>query len=40
MPAALDQLADWLRHGPPLAEVTQLIAASAEWQDVRGFSIS
>jgi acylphosphatase len=38
-PAALDRLAEWLRRGPPLAEVSEVIAVPAEWQDVRGFSI-
>lgn len=37
--AALEQLAAWLRRGPPLAEVRELIAEEADWQDVRGFSI-
>jgi len=38
-PAALDSLAEWLRRGPPLAEVTELTASPAEWREVRGFSI-
>ncbi len=37
--AALDSLAEWLRHGPPLAEVTDVITSQAEWQDMCGFSI-
>lgn len=38
-PAALDSLAEWLRCGPPLAEVTEVSASPAQWQAVRGFSI-
>ena len=37
--AAIDQLADWLRNGPPMAKVTQVIADDATWQDVDGFKI-
>ncbi len=38
--AAIDQLADWLRNGPPLAKVDQIIEDDATWQDVDGFKIA
>ena len=37
--AAIDQLADWLRDGPPMAKVTQVIADDATWEDLSGFRI-
>ena len=37
--AAIDQLADWLRDGPRMAKVTQVITDDAAWQDVDGFKI-
>lgn len=38
--AALDELAEWLQSGPPLAQVDAVIAVPTEWQDVRGFTIA
>ncbi|MDH4126121.1 MAG: acylphosphatase [Gammaproteobacteria bacterium] len=38
-PAALDSLAEWLQRGPPLAQVSEVIVAQAEWQDLPGFLI-
>ncbi len=37
--AAIDQLADWLQSGPPMAKVDQVIEDDAEWEDVAGFRI-
>ena len=37
--AALDQLADWLRNGPPMAKVDQVIEEDAAWEEVAGFRI-
>ncbi len=37
--AAIDQLADWLQSGPPMAKVTEVIEDDAEWEDVSGFRI-
>lgn len=37
--AAIDQLAEWLRDGPPMAKVDQVIEDDAEWQDLKGFEI-
>ena len=37
--AAIDQLADWLRDGPRMAKVDQVIEDDATWQDVKGFEI-
>ena len=36
-PAALDQLAAWLNEGPRMADVTDVIAHDAEWQDLKEF---
>jgi len=36
--AALDELSRWLQHGPPLAEVVEVVAESAEWQEVHDFA--
>ena len=38
--AAIDQLADWLQNGPPMAKVVQVITEDAAWQDVDGFKIA
>ena len=38
--SAIDQLADWLQNGPPMAKVTQVIEDDVDWQDVDGFKIS
>ncbi len=37
--AAIDQLAEWLRDGPRMAKVDQVIADDADWQDVKGFEV-
>ncbi len=37
--AAIDQLAEWLRDGPPMAKVVQVIEDDADWQDVKGFEV-
>ena len=37
--AAIDQLAEWLRDGPRMARVDQVIEDDAEWQDVKRFEI-
>ena len=37
--AAIDQLAEWLRDGPPMAKVDQIIEDDADWQDVKGFEV-
>ena len=37
--AAIDQLADWLRDGPRMAKVTQVVAEHVAWQDVKGFEV-
>ncbi len=38
--AAIDQLAEWLRDGPRMAKVDQVIMEDAAWQDVDGFKIA
>ena len=38
--AAIDQLAEWLRDGPRMAKVVQVITEDAAWQDVDGFKIA
>lgn len=35
-PAALEALAGWLGQGPPLASVTQVVAAAADVEDCAG----
>ena len=37
--AAIDQLAEWLQDGPPMAKVAQVIEVDAAWEDVGGFKI-
>ncbi len=37
--AAIDQLAEWLRDGPRMAKVVQVIENDADWQDVKGFEV-
>ena len=37
--AALDELRQWLRTGPPMADVSGVTDDPTEWQDVSGFSI-
>ena len=37
--AAIQQLADWLQDGPPMAKVDQVIENDADWQDVKGFEV-
>jgi acylphosphatase len=36
---ALDVLCDWLRQGPPLAQVSAVEQCPAEYQDLPGFRI-
>ncbi|MDH3533222.1 MAG: acylphosphatase [Gammaproteobacteria bacterium] len=36
---SLDELASWLQHGPPMANVTSVVAEAADWQDLQGFHI-
>ena len=38
--SALDDLANWLWQGPPLAAVSEVIVSAAEWQPVDGFVIN
>ena len=38
-PAALDELAAWLRNGPPMANVTDVVSEELDWQDASGFRI-
>ncbi|MCH7822470.1 MAG: acylphosphatase [Proteobacteria bacterium] len=35
--SALDELACWLQHGPPMASVTQVMAEAAEWRRLKRF---
>ncbi len=35
--SALDELASWLEHGPPMASVTKVMAAAAEWRRLESF---
>jgi len=37
--SSLEILEQWLRRGPPLAEVTELLAGAEEWRDVVGFAV-
>ena len=37
--AAIKQLADWLRDGPPMANVDQVITEDVAWQDIEGFDV-
>ncbi len=39
-PASLDALKRWLEKGPPLARVSQVLEASAEFQVLDSFTIS
>ena len=36
-PAALDRLAEWLQHGPPMAQVTRVERTSTESQCPKSF---
>jgi acylphosphatase len=36
---ALAELEDWLRQGPPLASVTNLVVIVVEYRNTTGFSI-
>ena len=38
-PAALDSLAAWLKDGPRMAAVSEVIARETAWQDLSGFEI-
>lgn len=37
--AAIEQLADWLQDGPPMAKVAQVIEDDADWEELDDFSI-
>ena len=37
--AAIKQLADWLRDGPAMANVDQVITEDVAWQDIEGFDV-
>jgi acylphosphatase len=37
--AAIDQLAEWLQAGPPMAKVSQVIEDDATWEDLSSFRI-
>ena len=39
-PEALDQLANWLTSGPPLAKVTHVNSETVDWQAMQGFRIA
>ena len=36
-PEAIGRLAEWLREGPRMASVTDVIEHAAEWEDLPGF---
>ena len=36
---ALDQLAEWLEGGPPMASVARVIAEDTDWQELENFRI-
>ena len=36
-PEAIGRLAEWLREGPRMANVTEVIEHDADWQDLPGF---
>ena len=38
-PDALDQLAAWLREGPRMADVADVIERDADWEEFREFRI-
>lgn len=35
--SAITELADWLKDGPRMAEVTDVTVTDADWDDVSGF---
>lgn len=37
-PAAVDALRDWLRHGPPSADVSGVACEAVDFRDLSGFS--
>ena len=37
--SALAELAAWLKEGPPMATVAQVIENDADWQNINGFKI-
>ncbi len=37
-PAALDELARWLHHGPPMAQVTEVTATPCAYREIDGFT--
>ena len=38
--AVMDQLHEWLKSGPPLANVTDLILEEVIWQEMQDFKIT
>ncbi len=36
-PEAIGRLAEWLREGPRMANVTEVIEHDADWEDLPGF---
>jgi len=36
-PEAIGRLAEWLREGPRMANVTEVIEHAADWEDLPGF---
>lgn len=36
--AAIAELADWLQHGPPMAEVTRVESKSQPYREIEGFT--
>jgi len=36
-PEAIGRLAEWLREGPCMANVTEVIEHTADWEDLPGF---
>lgn len=37
-PDAIDALAEWLKDGPRMAEVSEVIERHAEWREMDGFA--
>ena len=37
-PEVLDELAEWLRHGPPMAQVRSVVASACEHECLDGFT--
>jgi acylphosphatase len=36
-PEAIGRLAEWLREGPRMADVTEVVEHDADWEDLPGF---